>query len=171
MAASTTVTIGPVDITTNPDGTVTTTKKKKTINAGKQRELLTEYAKAQRFKIKCHGLKPSTVHLFTFGGTDYTYACKQTHGLGGAKKLGAGLCSGKEGRLYFHFYFPKVIDVLDVTDVVQFEQAKAFATSPMVALVSSADGSSQASFTVTSSVKKGLEKWFDTWTVSTGEGD
>lgn len=169
IAPITTVTIGGTDITTNPDGTVTTKKNKKTVNAGKQRELLTEYAKAQKFKIKCHGLKPNTIHLFTFGGTDYTYACKQTHGLGGTRKLGAGLCSGQHGRLYLHFFFPKVIDVLDVTDIVEFEQAKAFATSPMVAQVASADGSSMASFTVTSSVKKGLEKWFDTWIVATGE--
>jgi hypothetical protein len=168
--ASTTVTIGGTDITANPDGTVTTSKKKKTINAGKQRELLTEYAKAQKFKIKCHGLKPNTVHFFTFGGVDFTAACQQTHGLGMTRKLGAGLCSGQYGRLNFHYYHAKVIDVLDVTDVITFEQAKAFATSPMVAQVSSADGSSVASFTVDSSVKKGLEKWFDTWTVSTGEG-
>lgn len=163
---TTTVQIGGVNITANPDGSLTTSKQKGIINAGTQRELLSEVALAHKYKIKCHGLKPLTAHFFTFGGVDFTAFCRQSSGGGPrevGKKLGAGLSSGPNGILKFEYHHHKVIDVLDVTDLIQWEQAKAFATSAKVAMVSSADGASTASFTMDSNVKKGLEKWFDTW--------
>jgi len=156
----TTVTIGNTSITITQTGLVTTNKVNK-VTASK--DVLTEVAKAQKFKVHCTGLKPLTAHTFTFGGVDFTNKCKQK-----GKKLGAGLTTGKNGDIKFKYHHAKTFDTIDVTDVVAWEQAKNMAAAFEVAEVQSIDGTSYAEFVVNSSIKKALVKWFAAWINANG---
>jgi hypothetical protein len=52
------------------------------------------------YRIEITGLKPSTVHNFTFEGLNRNVDCRQD-----GKSLGDPLVSGADGRLSFHFHF------------------------------------------------------------------
>jgi hypothetical protein len=154
-----TVVIGNTAVTITSTGTVSTAKTK--VKASK--DVLTETAKAQKFKIHCTGLKPLTRHFFSFGGTDFTAACKQK-----GKKLGSGLTTDSSGNIKFKYHHAKTFDTLDVTNVVTWEQAKNMAAAFEVAELQSADGTSYAQFVVNSAINKALVKWFATWINSEG---
>src|SRR5665213_2808383 len=77
--------------------------------------------KQQVFRCTCSGLKPSTVHAFTFDAVDRSQDCKMdtTSWPAGTANgaLGAPLKSDTTGKLVFDFYFtPTVAAALDAVN-------------------------------------------------------
>src|ERR1019366_5627093 len=119
---------------------------------------LVEVGLDQTFLITCQGLKPNTVHNFSFGGVDVTSVCRQL-----GKKLGVGLQTNKYGQIQFHYHHKKALQTLVVTTLVAYEQAKSMLTSYKLAQLTSVDGSSYAEFTINSSLVQCLGSWGHIW--------
>lgn len=98
---------------------------------------------SQVFSMVVTGLKPSTIHTFTFDGVDESAKCKQA-----GKNIGDQLASTPEGTLAFQFYYDAGINEA-TSDFTQQNALASAAAGVKVFSVESADDTSVASGQIT----------------------
>lgn len=98
---------------------------------------------SQAFSVVMSGLKPSTIHTFTFDGVNQSAKCKQA-----GKNIGDPLVSTPEGTLAFQFFYDAGINEA-TSDFTQQNALAASAAGVKRFSVDSTDGTSTASGQVT----------------------
>lgn len=169
MPSNTIITIGGTTLNYGPDGSLTTAAANNTTTLIQTLSNLSEVACDQVFIGSAHGLKPNTLHKFYFGGVDYSAACHPT--LPFCAKIGGGLVTDSNGRMSFNFFFLRPFQTINVTEIVNWEQCKSMFTGTVTCVVSSADQSSYAEFTLTSSLQQCAVDWYRVMQCSTSGQD
>jgi len=100
------------------------------------------FAASQRFILTATGLKPSTVHTFTFDNIDVSANCQP---YGGVK--GSPLTSSDNGRLTFNFYYNSGLPST-YTDVTAAQDMINRHAGTKNGHLSNSDGSSTADVTI-----------------------
>jgi hypothetical protein len=98
---------------------------------------------SQVFSLVVTGLKPSTIHTFTFDGVDRSALCKQS-----GKNLGDQLTSTPQGTLAFQYFYDAGINEAS-SDFTQQNALASAAAGVKVFSIESADDTSVASGQVT----------------------
>jgi len=99
-------------------------------------------ASNQAFNLSATGLKPNTIHTFTFNGTDVSSMCQPTGGV-----LGGQLITDASGTISFIYFYNSGIST--GTNVTATQSLINNLIGNKVGLLSSADGTSTAQVTIT----------------------
>lgn len=100
-------------------------------------------ADAQAFSIVVSGLKPNTIHTFTFDNADNSSKCKQ-----GGKNLGDPLISGSDGTLAFQYFYDAGITEASSDFTQQAKLVAAMTTGIKTFTIKSSDSASIATGTI-----------------------
>jgi len=99
-------------------------------------------ASNQAFNLSATGLKPNTIHTFTFNGTNVSSMCQPTGGV-----LGGQLITDANGAISFTYFYNSGIST--GTNVTATQSLINNLIGNKIGLLSSADGTSTAQVTIT----------------------
>jgi len=99
-------------------------------------------ASNQAFNLSATGLKPNTIHTFTFNGTDVSSMCQPT-----GWDLGGQLITNANGAISFTYFYNSGIST--GTNVTATQSLINNLIGNKIGLLSSADGTSTAQVTIT----------------------
>jgi hypothetical protein len=99
------------------------------------------YSAGQAFQMTAFGLKPSTVHTFSFNNVDVSANCKPFGGV-----LGSPLTSDYSGKLQFTFYYNSGITT--GSNVTAAQSLINSLAGNKVGILSNSDGTSTANVTI-----------------------